>query len=83
MIRDSWIDRLYAAAKKTGLSKRLSLYDLREMAIVAQTVAPDGRTCIEMDNDEYDRMRDALGPDWEWRGDVSMRFGRDVGDDAA
>ena len=78
MIRDSWIDRLYEAAKKTGLSKRLSLYDLREMALVAQTVAPDGRTCIEMDTSEYERMRDALGSEWEWRGDVSIREGREV-----
>lgn len=74
MVRDSWIDRLYEAAKRTGLAKRISLYDLREMAIVAKTIAPDGRVCIEMDESEYDRMREALGSDWEWN-DVSMRFG--------
>lgn len=77
MIRDSWIDRLYEAAKRTGLAKRLSLYELREMALVANTIAPDGRTCIEMDNAEYERMRDALGDEWEWQGDVSMRVGKD------
>lgn len=78
MIRDSWVDRLYEAAKRTGLAKRISLYDLREMAIEAQSIAPDGHVCIEMDQSEYDRMRDALGPDWEWIGELSMRFGAAV-----
>ena len=74
MKRSSWIDRLYAAAKRTGLDKRISLHDLREMARVAASSAPDDCTIIEMSNDEYSRMRTALGPEWEWR-DVVMRFG--------
>lgn len=48
--------------------------------IEAYANAPDGRTCLEMDNAEYDRMRDALGPDWEWQGDVSVRWGKDCGE---
>lgn len=34
-----------------------------------------GRARIEMDECEYQRMRDALGPDWEWRGLVTLTIG--------
>ena len=35
----------------------------------------EGRTQVEMDSIEYERMRDALGADWEWRGMVQIRDG--------
>lgn len=33
---------------------------------------PKGRTQIEMDDDEYERMRAALGSKWEWQGLVRI-----------
>lgn len=38
--------------------------------------APSGRTVVEMDTSEYERMRDALGEGWEWRGLVRIRESR-------
>ena len=80
MNRHSWIERLYEAAKRTGLAKRVSLHDLREMANEARMIAPDGCVVVEMETAEYERMREALGPDWEWQSEVTLRFGKDVPD---
>lgn len=37
-----------------------------------------GRIQIEMDSSEYERMREALGGDWEWHGLVRLREGRSI-----
>lgn len=35
---------------------------------------PPGRTVLDMSDDEYERMRIALGKNWEWN-DVAMHVG--------
>jgi hypothetical protein len=75
----SLVDQLWAAAKRTGLSKRISLYDLSEMAKALKEVAPPGRTILDMPDEEYERMRDALGPEWEWD-ELVMRSGTRTGE---
>lgn len=38
--------------------------------------APPGRTIVEMDTVEYERMRASLGEQWEWQGLVRIADGR-------
>ena len=65
---------ILAWARRWKKVQHLSVEQIADLASELDEPVPAGRTRIEMDSEEYERMRDALGSDWEWRGLVRMRF---------
>jgi hypothetical protein len=63
--------RVIEWARKWKLSHLLSIEKIQDL-LTTLAIPPVGRTRVEMDDTEYERMRDALGSDWEWRGTMSI-----------